>query len=142
MIMRYITIEDIATLIHNQLVMQSVENDKTLMDSIEDLVISEVCAYLTGRYDTDRIFADPPVRTGLLVRVISCITVCRAVRRNAARKVPDTFYEYEDWAIDMLERLRDGKMQLPPDVPVVKNEDGSDASPMIYGHSRNGGWFL
>lgn len=140
--MRYITIEDISTLIQNQLVMQSVENDTALLDSIEDLVISEACAYLAGRYDTDRIFADPPLRTGLLVRIISCITVCRAVRRNAARKVPDTFFEYESWAVDMLEKLRDDRMQLPPDIPTVKDEDGTGVSPMIYGHNRNGGWFL
>lgn len=140
--MRYITIEDISTLIQNQLVMQSVENDTDLLDSIEDLVISEACAYLAGRYDTDRIFAEPPLRTGLLVRIISCITVCRAVRRNAARKIPDTFFEYESWAVDMLEKLRDDRMQLPPDIPTLKNEDGSDVSPMIYGHNRNGGWYL
>ena len=140
--MRYITTEDIATLNHNQMAMQSVENDGALLDSIEDLVISEVCAYLAGRYDTDRIFGERPVRTGLLVRIISCITVCRAVRRNAARKVSDSFYEYEGWAVDMLERLRDDKMRLPADVPVVKNEDGSDASAIMYGHSRNSGWHI
>ena len=119
--MRYITTEDIATLIHNQMAMQSVENDGALLDSIEDLVISEVCAYLAGRYDTDRIFGERPVRTGLLVRI---------------------FYEYEGWAVDMLERLRDDKMRLPADVPVVKNEDGSDASAIMYGHSRNSGWHI
>ena len=82
------------------------------------------------------------MRTGLLVRIISCITICRAVRRNAARKVSASFYEYEGWAVDMLERLRDDKMRLPADVPVVKNEDGSDASAIMYGHSRNSGWHI
>lgn len=140
--MKYIDMDDIRTLIQNEMIMSSVEKESELIDSIESMVISEVEAYIGGRYDTGKLFADPPLRTGLLVRAIACIVTCRAVRRNAARKVPDSFYEMENWAFDILEKIRDGKMTLPKDVPTAQGENGKPVAPLIYGHNRNNGWHL
>ena len=42
----------------------------------------------------------------------------------------------------ILVKLRDGIMTLPQDIPPVTDEDGNVQYPILYGHTRNGGWFL
>lgn len=140
--MKYITMEDMATVIQNRLLIESIEKKFDLLDSIEEMTISEASAYIGGRYDVVRIFAEPPIRTGILVRVIACLVVVRAIRRNAARKVPDSIQELEDWALSILVRIRDGVMPLPPDIPPLTNEEGTLLVPPLYGHTRNNGWFI
>ena len=68
--MKYINMDDLTTIIQNRLLIESIEKEEEILAGIEDLVISEVCAYIGGRYDVGKIFGDPPIRTGLLVRVV------------------------------------------------------------------------
>ena len=90
-----------------------------------------------------KIFGVPPIRTGLLTRVISCITAFRAVNRNAARKTGNNpLSDMNDWADLMLTKLRDGIMSLPPEIPLITDEEGNVESPILFGHTRNNGWFL
>lgn len=140
--MIYITTDDLRTLIHEQFLIESIERDEELLQLIEEDVIDEVKTYLAGRYDTDKIFSDSPVRTGILVRIIACMVVVRAVRRNAARKVPDTFLEYEAWAESVLGKIRDGKMTLPDTVPVPTREDGTKETLKLFGNLKNSNWYL
>lgn len=140
--MKYITMEDLTTVVQNRLLLESVEKDEELLDSIEDMAVSETAAYIGGRYDAGKIFAEPPIRTGILVRVIACMVVARAIRRNAARKVPDNIQELEDWAMSILIKIRDDIMPLPPDIPPVTDEEGNPETPLIYGHTRNDSWFI
>ena len=132
--MKYINMDDLTTIIQNRLLIESIEKEEEILAGIEDLVVSEVCAYIGGRYDVGKIFGDPPIRT--------CITACRAVSRNATRKVPDSLSGLNDWADGILVKLRDGIMTLPQDIPPVTDEDGNAQYPILYGHTRNGGWFL
>ena len=141
--MKYINMDDVTTVIQNRLLMESIEKDEKVLNEIEDLVVSEVSAYICGRYDVKKIFSDPPIRTGLLIRVIACITAFRAVSRNAARKIGNNpLSDMNDWADLILIKLRDGIMPLPPEVPVLTDENGNVESALIYGHTRNNGWFL
>ena len=140
--MKYITMEDLTTVVQNRLLLESVEKDEELLDSIEDMAVSEAAAYIGGRYDAGKIFAEPPIRTGILVRVIACMVVARAIRRNAARKVHDNIQELEDWAMSILIKIRDDIMPLPPDIPPVTDEEGNPETPLIYGHTRNDSWFI
>ena len=140
--MKYITMEDLTTVVQNRLLLESVEKDEELLDSIEDMAVSEAAAYIGGRYDAGKVFAEPPIRTGILVRVIACMVAARAIRRNAARKVPDNIQELEDWAMSILIKIRDGIMPLPSEIPPVTDEDGNPETPLIYGHTRNDSWFI
>lgn len=140
--MKYINMDDLTTIIQNRLLIESIEKEEEILAGIEDLVISEVCAYIGGRYDVGKIFGDPPIRTGLLVRVVACITACRAVSRNATRKVPDSFVGLERLGgrhtCQTARRDHDFATGYSP----VTDEDGNVQYPILYGHTRNGGWFL
>ena len=53
--MKYINMDDLTTVIQNRLLVESIEKDEEVLDGIEDLVISEVSAYISGRYDVKKI---------------------------------------------------------------------------------------
>ncbi len=62
---------------------------------------------------------------------------------NAARKTGNNpLSDMNDWADLMLTKLRDGIMSLPPEIPLITDEEGNVESPILFGHTRNNGWFL
>ena len=52
--MKYINMDDLTTIIQNRLLIESIEKEEEILAGIEDLVISEVCAYIGGRYDVGK----------------------------------------------------------------------------------------
>lgn len=140
--MRYINKDDLATIMQMRFLLESVENSDETLSYIEDMVISEVSAYIGSIYDVNQVFGNPPLRTGLLVRIISNMVCYRAIMRNSARKVPDSIIDLSTWADNMLIKIRDGIMTLPNNIPKNKGEDGKDIEILRYGHNRNSNWFV
>lgn len=138
--MIYIKQEDIKANIQETMLQASIEKDSGILDTLEAQTIDEVKSYIGARYDTSKIFGDPPIINGMLVRIIVSLVTYRAIRRNAARKVPDDYTEMRDWAYGVLENIRDGIMPLP-DVPqAVDPETGEKLS--LFGSNRKPEYFL
>ena len=94
--MKYINKDDLISIIQERLMNESVAlatettlEDNTILDDIEIKAIDLVISYISGLYNYEQIFAEMPIRNGVLVQIISSIVVYRSVKRNAARKVPD-----------------------------------------------------
>lgn len=138
--MIYITEEDILSVIQDAMSKASIEKQPEILDTLESQVIDEVKSYIGGRFEVEKIFGDPPIKHGMLVRIITCITVYRAVRRNAARKVPEDYDEMNTWAYDALIRISDGKMPLPGLPATVDPETGIPLS--FWGDNRKPEYFL
>ena len=138
--MIYIKQEDIKANIQETMLQASIEKDSGILDTLEAQTIDEVKSYIGARYDTSKIFGNPPIINGMLVRIIVSLVTYRAIRRNAARKVPDDYTEMKDWAYEVLENIRDGIMPLP-DVPqAVDPETGEKLS--LFGSNRKPEYFL
>lgn len=138
--MIYIKQEDIKANIQETMLQASIEKDSGILDILEAQTIDEVKSYIGARYDTYKIFGNPPIINGMLVRIIVSLVTYRAIRRNAARKVPDDYTEMRDWAYGVLENIRDGIMPLP-DVPqAVDPETGEKLS--LFGSNRKPEYFL
>ena len=138
--MIYIKQEDIKANIQETMLQASIEKDSGILDILEAQTIDEVKSYIGARYDTSKIFGNPPIINGMLVRIIVSLVTYRAIRRNAARKVPDDYTEMRDWAYGVLENIRDGIMPLP-DVPqTVDPETGEKLS--LFGSNRKPEYFL
>ena len=138
--MVYITEQDIISNIQETMLQSSIEKNPDILDTLESQVIDEVKSYIGARYDTSKIFGTPVVANGMLSRIIVCLVTYRAIRRNAARKVPDDYTEMKDWAHEVLENIRDGIMPLP-DVPqAVDPETGEKLS--LFGSNRKPEYFL
>ena len=138
--MIYITQQDIIANIQENMLQSSIEKDSGILDTLEAQTIDEVKSYIGARYDTSKIFGNPPIINGMLVRIIVSLVTYRAIRRNAARKVPDDYTEMKDWAYEVLENIRDGIMPLP-DVPqAVDPETGEKLS--LFGSNRKPEYFL
>lgn len=138
--MIYIKQEDIKANIQETMLQASIEKDSGILDILEAQTIDEVKSYIGARYDTYKIFGNPPIINGMLVRIIVSLVTYRAIRRNAARKVPDDYTEMRDWAYGVLENIRDGIMPLPDAPQAVDPETGEKLS--LFGSNRKPEYFL
>ncbi len=145
--MKYINTDDLISIIQERLMNESVAlaevtalDENTILNGIEEKAIDLVVSYISGTYDHEQIFADIPIRNGVLVQVIASIVVYRSVRRNAARKVPEDYTELYKDAIKYLERIQSGAMKLV-NCPKLTKDDGTSASP-VYGNNTNKDFFI
>lgn len=138
--MIYITEEDIIANIQETMLQSSIEKNPDILDTLESQVIDEVKSYIGARYDTSKIFGSPAIANGMLSRIIVCLVTYRAIRRNAARKVPDDYVEMKDWAYEVLGNIRDGIMPLPDIPQAVDPETGEKLS--LFGSNRKPEYFL
>jgi phage gp36-like protein len=139
--MRYITREDLIEVIQGRLLDESVaELPEELLNGLESKAIDFAVSYISGRYDTDKIFGEPVMCSGLLVQAIAMIVVYRAVRRNAARKVPDDFPDIYTEAIRILSNIQTGSQSLSG-MPEVTGDSGTTGS-LMYGNTTNKDFFI
>lgn len=138
--MVYITDEDVCSVIQDAMSKASMEKQPDMLDTLESQVIDEVKSYIGGRFDVEKIFARTPLKNGMLVRIITCLIIYRAIRRNAARKVPEDYVEMNSWAYDALTRIADGKMPLPGLPETVDPETGRPLS--FWGNNRKPEYFF
>jgi len=145
--MKYINTDDLISIIQERLINESVAlsevtnlDENTILNDIEKKTIDLVISYISGIYDYAKIFADVPIRNGVLVQVISAIVVYRSVKRNAARKVPDDLKDLYTDSIKNLEKIQSGAMNLV-NCPKLTKDDGTSASP-LYGNNTNDNYFI
>lgn len=143
--MKYINREDLTAYIQEMLLNSSIAgvdniSDTTILDEIEARTIDLVISYIGGRYNTSLIFADTPIRNGVIVEIVSQIVIYRVVRRNAARKVPEDFVDIYKDALKQLEKIQSGS-QFLENLPTITAADGTTAS-LVYGSNRNSDFFI
>ncbi len=139
--MRYITREDLIEVIQGRLLDESVsELPDELLDGLESKAIDFAISYISGRYDTEKIFGEPVIRAGLLIQAIAMIVAYRAVRRNAARKVPDDFTDVYTEAVSILNNIQKGSQSLP-DMPEITGDSGTSGS-LMYGNTTNKDYYI
>lgn len=149
--MRYLVQEDLIEVIQEKLLDDSLQLDNTILDGLEIKAIAFAASYISGRYKVDEIFGGtwwtedgtqptaPVKRSPVLVQAIAMITIYRAVRRNAARKVPDDYTDIYNEAIKILGNIQKGA-QLLTGLPEV-TENGSTAK-LMYGNTTNDSFFI
>lgn len=141
--MKYITPEDIEDVIQNRLFIESIANnanDDSIMTNIESKAIDLVKSYISTKYDVSKIFSDTPILNGILIQIISQIVAYRAVRRNAARKVPEDYIEVYKDAINMLAKIQSGAIKLE-NIPLKTIEEGNTSN-LMYGNNRKEDYYI
>lgn len=139
--MRYIEKIDLIEVIQERLLDDSIaEAPEALLDKLEEKAISHVISYLSGTYDTTKIFGNPVMKHNLLVQIIAMIIVYRSVRRNAARKVSEDYKEMLDEANRMLSNIQ-SKKQILDGMPLIVGSTGSTGS-LLHGNSTDKNFFI
>jgi len=141
--MKYITPEDIEDVIQSRLFIESIANnanDDSIMTNIESKAIDLVKSYISTKYDVSKIFSDTPILNGILIQIISQIVAYRAVRRNAARKVPEDYIEVYKDAINMLAKIQSGAIKLE-NIPLKTIEEGNTSN-LMYGNNRKEDYYI
>lgn len=141
--MIYLSKDDLIDVIQQHLLDDSIQMTDSILDSLEHKAIAFASSYISGRYNVSLVFnAENPLRHPVLIQALAMIVVYRAVRRNAARKVPEDYKELYNEAIKILENIQAGKQRLDT-LPVVEKVDGSGKpSTLMWGNSTNKDYFL
>lgn len=138
--MKYLNKDDLITFIQRRLLDENLQLEDSILDQIEEQAIDLTVSYIAGRYDAGKIFGNPPIRNGVLVQVLSMIVVYRAVRRNAARKVPEDYTNIYNDATRLLEKIQSGSQHLE-NIPAITAPDGSTGK-LMYGNNTNKDYFI
>lgn len=142
--MRYIEETDLASVIQERFLDDSTANiagDQTILNDIENKAIAYAVSFISTRYNTYLIFSETePLRSPILQQIIAQIMVYRAVKRNAARKVPEDYVTMFNEATRMLERIQSGAMKLVG-MPVLTDESGNN-TPLMWGNTTNSNYFI
>jgi hypothetical protein len=138
--MRYLEKEDLIEVIQERLLDDSLQLDDKILAGLEEKAIAFAVSYISGVYKTDVIFGDPVVRHPLLVQALAMMVVYRAVRRNAARKVPEDFVDINKEAIKILSNIQ-SRVQSLDGLPQITADNGT-SSALMYGNSTKTNFFL
>ncbi len=138
--MMYLQKDDLVEIIQARLLDDSLQLDDNILTGIEEKAIAFAASYISGRYSTGEIFGEPVKRHPLLVQAIAIIVVYWAVRRNAARKVPEDYPNMYKEAVKILSNIQSGAQSLDG-LPEVTGEDGAPTG-LMYGNSTNDNFFL
>lgn len=138
--MRYIAKEDLVEVIQERLLDDSLQLDDSILDGLEEKAIAFAGSYISGTYKADIIFGEPVIRHHLLVQAIAMIVVYRAVRRNAARKVPEDYTDTYKEAVKILSNIQ-SRAQALDGLPEVTAENGSSGA-LMYGNTTNPNFFI
>ena len=128
----FITIEELKSVAYDYQISDIVDNDETIVEIAIEAAVKEMRSYLSGRYDTEAIFAQQALqRNPLIVELCKDIALWQIVRLSNTDILFDKVKERYDRAVDYLDRVAEGK--ISPTLPVKKDEQGNELNPIKYG---------
>lgn len=141
--MIYVTKDYLNTFAFERFIDESIQDYEQTLTNIEVSNIALIRTYIGGIYDADKIFnKEKPVENELLKKILAKLILYDAVRRNAARKVPSDYKEEYDWAIEQLENINSGKLDLEG-LPPKTDESGNPVeSTTLFGNLSNPNFYI
>jgi phage gp36-like protein len=111
----------------------------------EQMAISQIKNYITGYYDTDKVFetydalSDPDPRNHFIVMITIDCTLYHLYTSTAPDRIPEHRAQRYGDALDWLKGVAKGNIKA--DLPLITGEDGTAKPPVRiksrYAHSNN-----
>ena len=102
--------EDLVNQIFEDYLDDSIEDDLDILENIELENISLMKGKLRDRYDVSKIFGTADYEDKPMIRkILASLINYAVVKRNKARKIPNTFSDEYKWAMAWLKDVKDGK---------------------------------
>ena len=143
MAFKFLTNIDLESNIIDQFLNERSTEPKTeILENLELQNIEIIKSKLKGRYDIDAIFeATGTDRHYLIIRILVKLVLNDFVRRNAARKVPETFVKEWEKTMKLLETIKAGK-EVPDGLPLLTESNGNTKNSVKYGNNRNSNYYI
>lgn len=121
--MDFITDDDYTALVRNEIKGILLENySDTKLQIAQDMAISQIKNYLSGRYDIAAIFDPVNQRNNHIVMIVIDCTLYHLYTSTVPRKMPEIRSQRYQDAIDWLKMV--GKGEALADLPKIKNTQG------------------
>ncbi len=140
--MKYIDKEFLVNYAQEIFINESSQTDDSILDRIEQSVISILKSYLGTRYNVEEIFSEEdPLENEILKDIVAKIVLYRLIKRNTPRNVPTNFKEMHDEAMKSLKELATGVVKLS-DLPVAIDDSGAAVSNTMFGNTTNKDYYI
>lgn len=140
--MKYLNKDNLITHSFERFIDESSKDFEDTLQNIEAENIGIIKTYLSSLYDVETIFHDTdPIRNPVLIRILSKLVLYDVIRRNAARKVPSDYVENYKDAMDTLEKIAFGRLELA-NLPPALDEDGEIVKDSIHGNNSNPNFYI
>ncbi|MGL4908153.1 MAG: phage protein Gp36 family protein [Bacteroidales bacterium] len=130
--MMYLPKEELRSAIYEYQLGDITEGDDSIVEMAINAAIEEVKSYLSGKYNTDTIFAQQGEnRNPLILAHAKTLAVWHIIQLANVDIIYDKAKERYDRCIDWLNRCANGK--LNPDLPPATGDDGNIQSSVRFG---------
>lgn len=140
--MIYVTKDDLIAQSYERFIDESSLDHIAVIDKTELRNIELIKSYIGTRYNVDLIF-DPenPIKNEVLTGALVTMILFDLVRRNSARKVPTDYREDYDKAVELIQKISNGKILLS-DLPKAVDASGQEVSNAIWGNNKNTNFYI
>ena len=115
--MNYIQEAELKSLKDRYMIDSMSSDDETIINQIELLVIDEVRAYISGKYDADYIFEQRDTgRNGVIVRIVLELMIYYLAKRMSSDEIPEYLTDDYERNIELLKDIGFGN--LNPSLPL------------------------
>ncbi len=128
--MTYLTLDDLYTVITEEILQDVIEADETILDKAELASIGEMTGYLNVRYDATKCF-DANAKIPIVTQMLADICLYHAHARVMPDNIPTLRENRYNNAITWCEKVADGF--IAPELPIKENQP---TGPLRYGNSN------
>jgi len=130
--MVFIKREELLTYIEEGVLDALTSKNNNILDNIEKYAISEIDGYISGKYNTDVMFAKRnDKRNPYLISLVIDIMLFQLYARTTSDNIPEIKTSKYAKAIEYLENVAKGK--ITPNYPVKNNKYDSGSSQILFG---------
>lgn len=141
--LNYLSEADITAQSYQRFIEESSKDDFEVLETLENQAIELVSTYIGSKYDVAKIFnRSNSIKNPVLTKIIARITLTELFKRNAARKVNSQMQADYDQAMNDLEKIATGRLQLYG-LPTPSDESGNPIkSNTLYGNNSNKNFYI
>lgn len=131
----FLTSEELKTAMYAHVIDTITEGDDSITEQAIEAAIEEAASYLSGRYDTGRIFsAEGKERNAMILENVKVITVWCIITICNAETIYEMWKERYDRVIDYFTKVAKGT--IAPNLPLLTDGEGNTSLKMRFGSHK------
>lgn len=128
----FLTSNELKTAMYAHVIDEITEGDDSIVEQAIEAAVEEAASYLSGRYDTDKIFsAEGRQRNAMILENVKVITIWRIITICNAETIYEMWKERYDRVIAYLTKVAKGT--VAPNLPTLTDSNGNTSLKMRFG---------
>ncbi|MBR1633047.1 MAG: DUF1320 family protein [Bacteroidales bacterium] len=131
----FLSADELKTTMYAHVIDEITEGDSSITGQAIEAAIEEARSYLSGRYDTERIFsAEGGQRNAMILENVKVIVIWRIITICNAETIYEMWKERYDRVIDYFTKVAKGT--IAPNLPLLTDSEGEIQPKMRFGSHK------